>query len=287
MSDSPYIFDATEQDFESLVLRPSFQVPVLVDFWADWCAPCRMLAPVLTALAQAYDGRFILVKVNTDAHQGLATRYGVRSLPTVKVFRNGEVVEEFMGAQPESVVREVLERHVERPSDALRAEARALREAGELEPALGKLRGALQEDPDNTRIHADLVPMLLDAGALDEAEEVMKKVPAAEAVEPEFKSLAARLEFARNAGGATDPKELKARIETAPDDLDARYQLAVQSVSASDYETALQQFLEIMRRDRGYRDDAGRKGMISVFEMLGNSGPLVSRYRGLMSSALY
>ncbi|MDZ7751212.1 MAG: thioredoxin [Gammaproteobacteria bacterium] len=287
MSDSSFIAEATERDFEARVLRPSFEVPVLVDFWADWCAPCRALAPVLTALAEAYQGAFLLVKVNTDEQQALAQHYSVRSLPTVKVFRNGEVVEEFMGAQPEAVVREILDRHVERHSDKLRAEAAALHQAGELEAALATLRGALQEDPDNTRIHADLVPLLLEAGALDEAEEVMKKVPVDKGVEPEFKALAARIEFARDTEQGVDAETLEARVEADPADLDSRYQLAVQYVSASQYEEALEQFLEIMRRDRGFRDDAGRKGMLSVFQLLDNGGPLVSRYRSLMSAVLY
>lgn len=287
MSDSALIAEANEQNFEALVLRPSFEVPVLVDFWADWCAPCRALVPVLTKLVEAYDGAFLLVKVNTDEQQALANHYSVRSLPTVKVFRNGEVVEEFMGAQPEAVVREMLDRHVERRSDKLRGEAAALHQAGELEAALATLRGALQEDPDNTRIHADLVALLVEAGALDEAEEVLRKVPADKGVEPEFKALAARIEFARDTEQGVDAETLKARVEADPGDLDSRYQLAVQHVAASRYEEALEQFLEIMRRDRGFRDDAGRKGMLSVFQLLDNSGPLVSRYRARLSSLLY
>lgn len=287
MSDSPYIFEVDAGNFADVVLHGSNQVPVLVDFWADWCAPCRMLMPILAKLVEEYNGAFLVAKVNSDQQQELAARYGVRSLPTVKVFRNGEVVDEFMGALPEGSVRELLERHVARASDQIRANALQAHTEGDSEQAIGLLQTALGSDPENYRIHLDLITVLMETGRYLDAGKVIASLPASRRNEPQVQALASRLEFASVADEAPDPAALEARIGADAADSEARYQLAAIRILAGDYEAALGQLLEIMRRDRAFRDDAGRKGMIAVFAMLDNTGPLVSRYRGLMSSALY
>lgn len=289
MSSSPHVFEVTAPEFDQRVLQASRRTPVLVDFWAEWCAPCRMLMPVLGALAEEYRGRFLLAKVNTDLEQELAVRYGVRSLPTVKLFYNGEVVDEFMGAQPEGVVRELLERYLPRASDELRLAAQDHRERGDREGALKLLQQALVEDPHNYRIHPELLEVQMELGRFDEARALLADLPPDKALDPAFTVVKDRLEFAEAAAGS-DPatlEALEARVSADPGDLEARHRLAARAVVEGRYETALQHLLEIMRRDRGFKDDAGRRGMVAVFEMLGNQGALVSRYRGLMSSALY
>ena len=169
MTDSPYIFDATAETFDSLVLDASRERPVVVDFWADWCAPCRSLMPVLAGLADRYNGKFHLVKVNSDSQQELAQRYGVRSLPTVKIFRDGEVVDEFMGALPEPAVREYIDRHVVRESDALRQRALELLQDDDRDGAIGLLRKAIAVDPDVALNHLELASVLAAAQRFDEA----------------------------------------------------------------------------------------------------------------------
>jgi putative thioredoxin len=287
MSESPYVFEATRETFPALVIEASDRVPVLVDFWAAWCAPCRILMPILASLASSYGGKLHVVKVNTDVEQALALEYGVRSLPTVKLFRNGRVVDEFLGALPESAVREFLGRYLERDSDRVRARALDAHAQGRSAEAEALLRQALAEDPDNLRIPIDLAVVLSDQGRFAEGEQVLKGLPANKQLEPEVVELLKRLGFASVASTAPDPATLEQRLAAHPGDSEARYQLACHRVLQGDYERALELLFELLRRDRDYRDDAARKAMLAVFDLLGGRGPLVSRYRGLMAGALY
>ncbi len=281
----PYSTDVGQTDFEHEVLARSRAQPVLVDFWAEWCAPCRMLKPVLEKLATEYGGRFHLAKVNTDAEQALAGRYGVRSLPTVKLFRDGQPVDEFMGALPESGVRAFLEPHLPRPADPLRAEAAQRRRAGDRARELALLRKALALDPADDRVRFDLAEALLRDGDPAGAEAVLDAVSAHGREGPGAQALRARLEFARAAPPAP-LTELEAAVRARPADSAARYALAAALVLREDYDRALANLLEIVRRDRKFGDDAGRKAMLAVFGILGGKGELVQKYRGLLASAL-
>lgn len=281
------IYEADIQNFDQLVLEHSQHTPVLVDFWAPWCAPCRTLMPLLSRLVEAYAGKFVLVKVNTDEQGELAERYAVRSLPTVKLFRLGQVVDEFYGAQPESVIRELLERHVQRASDAMRRLALDALEQGKAEEAVRLLEEAIQSDPENHRIHPDLARALLARGRCDEAEEVLRMLPPEKQEEADVLALRAQLSFAKVAQSAPAPEVLYRTISNDPDNCEARYQLSALKALDRDYDGAMEQLLEILRRDRNFREDAGRKGLLSIFELLGGSGPLVARFRALMSSALH
>lgn len=287
MSDSPYEFEVNADNFSQIVIENSYRVPVLVDFWADWCAPCRVLMPVLAKLASEFRGQLLIAKVNTEEQREIATQYQIRSLPTVKLFRNGEVTDEFMGALPENAIREFVDRYVERESDKLRLQAVASHQAGDSENAVTVLQEAIAEDPNNYRLHLELLRVFLDTNRFREAQETLKALPATQRTSPEFAEIGNRLQFAVIADGAPDTSELEQAIEADPADSEARYQLSAIRVLAGDFEAALEQLVQIMRRDRAFRDDAARKGMIAVFDLLGGQGPLVSRYRGLMSSALH
>ncbi|MEJ2060856.1 MAG: thioredoxin [Gammaproteobacteria bacterium] len=284
MSESPYIFTITEENFAEVVLEGSMKVPVLVDFWAAWCGPCQSLMPVLAKLADEYQGQFLLAKINSDEQQALAAQFGVRSLPTVKVFRNGQPVDEFMGAQPESAVREVIERHIVRESDLVHAEAVKLFNAGDLKGAVEKMRSAHEMDPGNKRIVIDLAKLYAEDGQRETAMQLLEKLPLDARISDEVKSLEAKLRFANAAGG--DRAALSASVEQNPDDLEARQQLAASYISSGEYEAGMEQLLEIMKRDRSFGDDAGRKGLLDVFEMLGADNPLTQQYRRKLSSLL-
>ena len=269
-------------DFQQAVLDESMHRPVLVDFWAPWCGPCNSLKPVLEKLAAEYGGKFLLAKINSDDNQELAARYGVRGIPSVKAFVNGEPVDEFSGALPESEVRAFLDRLIPGPADELRAAAADLRLAGDFSAALQKLADASKIAPDHLGVRIDAAEIMLDLGEADEARRGIAGV--AEDVDPRVPQLKARLQFMEAAGG--DEAALAARVAANENDLDARLKLANLLVAAGQYEAGMDQLLEIVRRDRGFEDDIGRKTLLAVFELLGGD-ERVSRYRRLLASALY
>ena len=248
---------------------------------------CRVLMPALAKLADEFRGKFLVAKVNTEEQRELAARYQIRSLPTVKLFRNGEVMDEFMGALPESAIREFLDRYIERGSDKARHAALAAHAAGETDKAIALLKEAMDADPENYRVHQDLLRLLMDQQAYQEAEQLLASLPASQRSNPGFTEFRNRLQFASTAKDAPAPDVLMKAIEADASDSQARYRLSAVKVMAGEYEPVLQQLLEIMRRDRSFGDDAARKGMLAIFDLLGGQGPLVSRYRSLMSSALY
>lgn len=286
MNSSPHIAEVTGKDFVEKVLERSRTVPVLVDFWASWCAPCQMLMPVLARLADDYQGKFFLAKVNTDAEQELARRYGIRSLPTMRLFKDGEPVDGFIGVQPERTIRALIERYIVRESDVMATEARRLIAAGQADQALALLRRAAERDPGNDRVAVALAEALLAAERHDEAEQTIKALPPQRQLDADIAALKARLELARLANGAPPSAALEKRLAADPNDSEARYFLAIRHIAAGDHAAGLEQLLELVRRDRRFREDAARKAMIGVFNMLGGAHPLTNRYRGLLSSAL-
>jgi len=293
MADSPFITDVTHADFAAQVLERSRQVPVLVDFWAAWCGPCQMLMPVLARIATDYGGRFQLAKVNTDVERDLAAQYGIRSLPTVKLFRNGAVVDEFMGVQSEPTIRQLIDRHLPRPADDTIERALVAAQRGQSDEAVRLLRAAVAEDAQYDRPRIELARLLLSLppdGQLPvriaEAEKLLDSLPPAKRAEVEITALRTRLGFLRIVEHAPPLPELERAVATNPQDHEARYQLSAHKALAGDYEPAMEHLLEMVRRDRRYGDDAGRKALVGLFTLLGNNNPLVPKYRGLLSRAL-
>jgi len=283
---SAYIVTANAQNFQETVLTPSIQVPVLVDFWAAWCAPCQALMPVLTKLADAYAGQFILAKVNSDEEQALAQHYNVRGIPALKLFRHGEVVEETTGVQSETALRQLIDRHRARPADKLRLQAQALYSQGNAAGALALLEQAYAEDDMYLPVIIDWVILLMETQQCDQAEAILQKLPANLAAAAEINLIKARLAFAKTAQAAPSISELERKLAEQPDDHASRYQLSAQQVMLEHYEAALENLLTLMQRNRAYADDAGRRGLLAVFELLGND-PLVSQYRAKMARLLY
>jgi putative thioredoxin len=286
MNDVSNGFDVTRQNFAALVLEASKHNPVLVDFWAPWCGPCKMLAPALATLASEYRGGFRLAKVNTDDEQMLAREYGIRSLPTVKVFKDGRVVDEFTGVLAASAIRAIIERHIEHEVDKIRRRAEAAFEGGDANTALRLLKEAAEMGPNDTSVKVLTARILMLTGTPEEARSLLQSLPMDASLTAEVKRLQAQLEFAQTANEAFDEADLERKISDDPRDLQARYRLSARRVMRGDYEGALEQLFEVMRRDRSFENDVGRRGILSVFEILGG-GELVSRYRRKMVHLLH
>jgi putative thioredoxin len=291
MADSPHVADVGRADFPEGVIARSHQVPVLVDFWAPWCGPCRMLTPVLTKLADEYGGKVFLAKVNTDVEQDLAMEYGIRGIPAVKLFRDGKVAEEFVGVQPESMVRALIEKFLPRETDTVVERAISLARTGNTSEAIELLRDAVVRDPQNEKAAIELVRLLSASPQgpdlkqrVEEAERFLNSLRAG--TNPEIDALRARLDLLRVVADAPPLEELKTILQTNPNDLEARYRLAARLALKGKYEDAMEEFLELVRRDRKFADDAGRKGLLTVFALLGNKDPRVSQYRTVLSRAL-
>jgi putative thioredoxin len=283
---NPFSFDTDAGDFEQAVIAASRRIPVLVDFWAEWCAPCRTLKPVLEKLAAEYGGRFVLAKVDSDRNQEIAARYGVRGIPNVKAFVDGAMVDEFTGAQSEAQVRAFIERLLPSPAEPMRVAAAEARAQGDLEVARSLLDDALALDPASDAARLDLAEIHLDGQQLDAARAILDVAVAKESARRS--ALLARLKLAAGGAGA-DPAALKDRIAADGDDLEARLQLANGLALRQDYREALEQLLEIVRRDRKWQDEAARRSMLDLFTLLGAStghDDLVREFRVLLARTL-
>ena len=285
MADSPFIIEVTRDNYQQ-VMEASFEVPVLLDFWASWCQPCQVLMPILARLAEEYQGKFLLGKLNTEEEQEIAGQFGIRSIPTVKLFRDGQPVDEFMGALPEQAVREFLDRHVARESDTRVQEAREQLAAGNAAGAVVLLDEAREADPDNPRIMLALAEAQAAVGDVAAAEAALDSLPISEQDKPEVATLRNHLFFEGQVAGAPGASELETRLAADPGDHEARFLLALRKVVGRDYETAMELMLQLMQQDRSYGDDAGRRGLVKVFELLGDDAR-VNQYRRRMASLLH
>jgi putative thioredoxin len=283
---SEFAFDVSIEEFEAKVLIPAETVPVVVDFWAPWCEPCKVLKPLLEKLAEEYKGRFILAKVNSDENPELAQHFGVRSIPSVKVLFQGQLVDEFNGALPEGQIREFLDR-IALPAGPeqvnLRDQAAALVTEGKLEEALAVLVQASQANPQDQAIQLDAVDVLMQLGRSDEAKQLL----AGEyANEPDrANALRARLALL---DGAADTAPLEAKLAANPDDHATRLELSKAYAAQSRFREALEAALEVVRRDRFFNEGAGRKAILALFEALSGEqyDDLVREFRRKMSAAL-
>jgi len=284
MTANPHIFDATTATFEAEVLQRSLNVPVLVDFWADWCGPCKALGPVLEKIVAGFNGALLLAKVNTEAEQQIAAAFQIRSIPTVFLVKNGQIVDGFQGARSEGQIRQFLEQHgiVCAADESVAEDATPLSVEAEIE----RLRAASAEAPDNAEHRLDLALALLKTEQWDEARTLLDGLPANLAGDERARVARARLGFVAAVEGAPSQVELEATIAAQPDDLRARYQLGARRLLAGEDEAGLEQFLEILRRDRQFDEALGKRALIDAFLLVEDAG-LVSRTRRTMSSILF
>ncbi|AKU50358.1 thioredoxin [Xanthomonas arboricola pv. juglandis] len=285
MSDKPHVFDATTDTFETEVLQKSLTTPVLVDFWATWCGPCKSLTPILEKLAGDYNGAFELGKVDVDKEQQIAAAFQIRSVPTVFLVKGGEIVDGFPGAMPEAQVREFLTQH-----GVLQAEPQVAEEVplAPLDPQAqaAALREAVAAEPDKDELKLDLALALLKTGDTTEAEQLIDALPANLATDDRAVRAKARLSFANVLKDAPDAGALQAAVDANGADLRARHLLGVRHLLDGNDEAALEQFLEMLRQDRSFDDNLPRRSLIDAFRVIEDED-LVGRYRRKMSALVF
>jgi len=287
MEVSANVFDATQHNFETDVIQASLTTPVLVDFWAAWCGPCKSLGPILEKVVDEYAGQVRLAKVDTDAEMQLAAVFGIRSLPTVVLVKDGQMVDGFMGALPESGVRQFIEKHLGAPAP-VQPEAAEAPPAVEEAPAqtVARLRAEIAAKPERTELQLDLALALLRAGEADAAAAQLDALPADLATEARAKRARSQLDLARALKDAPDTSALRARIAQDPADHAARDLLGVRLLLGDEPAAGLDEFLTLLRQARDWNEGQAKKRLIAAFNVL-DDAELVGAYRRKMSSLLF
>ena len=283
------IFDATQANFEAEVINASFDQPVLVDFWATWCGPCKTLGPLIEKVVGEYAGAIKLAKVDCDKEQQLAAMFGVRSIPTVVLVREGQLVDGFTGALPEAELREFLARHVqpgEPAEDDVPVEDLAPRVAETPERAIARIQQEMAKEPDRAELKLDLALAQLRVGNAAAAQAELDSLPANLASDDRARRVRGQLELAQALKDAPPAAELQRRIEKDPADHAARDLLGLRLVLEGDAEAGLEQLLGVLKADRNWNDGQAKKHLVAAFSVL-DDADLVGTYRRKMSSLLF
>lgn len=279
--------DVSQADFEEKVVAASFKQPVVIDFWAPWCAPCKVLKPILEKLADEYGGKFKLAKVNSDENPEISARYAVRGIPAVKAMVDGKIVNEFTGALPESAVRDWLDKVIPSPAEELRREAQQQAATGDVEGALQLLAEASALDPDDERVRVDAAELLLAKGDAEDAQRLLDTLKAPDILkDARVLQLKAQVRLAEMREEGESEAALAAAIAANEDDLEARFKLANVLIASNRPAEGMDQLLEIVRRDRKFKDDIGRKTLLDMFNLLGGQNELVPAYRRKLAALL-
>lgn len=281
-----YIVNVNEQNAAAMLIEESHKRPVVVDFWAEWCEPCKTLMPMLEKIAKEYEGAFLLAKVNADEQPGIAQQLGVRNLPTVMVIQAGQPVDGFAGAQTESFVRDMLEKYLPKPWDKLVQLGKDLIEQGEFMEALTPLRQACQESRQQHDITLAYAHALIESLRLDEAQTLLDGVRMADQ-DAGYEQLRAQLEIKREAAKSPEVTALEQQLKSDPDNLDLRYQLGVQYTNNSQYREAMEHLIAILRKDLNHGDGATKRMLLDAIASLGKGDPLAVEYQRKLYSLLY
>jgi putative thioredoxin len=280
------VIDIDQENAQQYLIDESFNRPVVVDFWADWCAPCKQLMPLLEKLADEYAGAFLLAKINADEQQGISQQLGVRSLPTVMVFKDGQPVDGFAGAQPEAAVRELLQKHLPSPWDAKIAEATELLDQGNTADAVGLLRAAWEESNKLLDVTLAYAGALVEASRLDEAEQVLDEVRLVDR-EAVHEQLMAQIELKREAGKSPEIEALERELGLDESNHGIRVKLAVQLSAASHFRDALEHLLVVLRSDRDWNNGEAKRMYLDTIATIGKGDPLAAEYQRKLFSILY
>ncbi|AFC85973.1 thioredoxin [Frateuria aurantia] len=282
---APHVFDVNQENFESDVVQGSLSTPILIDFWATWCEPCKTLGPMLEKLAAQYQGAFRLAKIDVDQNGELAGMFGIRSIPTVVLLKNGEIADGFSGALTEGQLREFLDKHIEAPSAQ---EPAAEEETAEESPAaaIRRLQSALAAEPERSDLKLDLAEALLDEGRPADMKPLLESLPADIAEDARVLRLRAALEFSQELTASPDDAALAQQIADDEQDWAARDQLALRHFFGGQAETALQSWLLILQHARDWNDGQARQRLLKAFSLLQDLD-LVGRYRRRMASLLF
>lgn len=284
------IKDTTTADFPADVIRESRNQPVLVDFWAPWCGPCRQLTPVLEKVVREARGRVKLVKLNIDDHPAIPGQLGVQSIPAIIAFKDGQPVDGFMGAIPESQIKEFIDRIAKGGSPQIEeamAAAQQAREAGDHQQAAQIYAAVLQHEPENVDALAALADLFFDGGQVEEARQFLDKVPAEKKDVPVVAAVRAKMALAEQVAGLGDPVELEKKLAADPSDHQARFDLALICNARDEREAAADHLLAIMKADREWNEDGARRKLLELFEAWGMTDRATLSGRRKLSSLLF
>ena len=287
MSESAYIHNVGAQDFQALVIENSYKQPVLIDFWADWCEPCKSLAPVLARLAEEYNGKFILAKVDTEKEQELAAHFGIKSLPTMKVIFNGQIAGERVGAISESEIRALIDPLIISESDKVMDAAMAAHNEGRTQDALDLMNQALANDPANLDLKINIARLVMLQGDMKSASALLDSLSDEESKSDEAVKLRAKINLDTQLEGLPSMEQIESRLADNPEDLEALLDKSHHLTASGLYAQAMEILLQIMTIDRQFQDEAGRKGLLALFDMLGGEQADVQKYRRKLFTLLH
>lgn len=287
MSESNFIFEANENNFQQGVIENSYKAPVLVDFWAEWCQPCKQLIPILEKLANEMNGQFVLAKVNSETQQSLSQQFQIRSIPTVIIFKNGEIAEQFSGLQAEDVIRGLIEKHITTEAGTKRNQAFEMIQSGDFEKGKQMLLEAEKLAPENATIQIDLAHLEARENDFEAARQRLNSLKMADREKDQVVSLMSKIDLALISKDAPDVNTLKKTLESSPKESLPRYQLATQLINQEEYAEGMQHLLFILQRDREFQDGAAQKTLLSTFALLGDEHPLVGQFRRKMFNAMH
>jgi len=282
-----WTIEVTDQNFEQQVVERSHAVPVVVDFWAPWCGPCQAIGPLLEQLAEEQDGKFVLAKINVDDNPMLAQAFAIQSIPAVKAIRNGAIAGEFLGAQPEPAIRQFVADLLPSEAESLAREGMRLAEEGKTQGAESLYRAALSKEENQPLALLGLSRLLVERGDAADALALLGKIPLNAPESDAAQQLMSQIRLQQGGENAGNEQEHRDKLEANPDDLEARFELAQALAASGKYQEALAEYLEIVKKDRGFQDDGARKAMLEVFDVVGPRSELAEHFRSELAKVLF